>query len=70
MPAKPRDTAGVAEADDERALMYRRRYREARRAGLTIVEAQLFASSRADIGQLRRLVAADCPPDLIRRIML
>lgn len=46
------------------------RYDEARRAGLTPVEAALFAESDRDIGELRRLVEKGCPPDRIRDIVI
>lgn len=59
-----------AAIQDEGVEVYRRRYHEARRAGLTMVEAQLFADSATDIGLLRRLVKDGCPVDLIREIVL
>ena len=46
------------------------RYREARRAGLTIVEARLFQDSEAKLDELRKLVAGECPVELIRKIVL
>lgn len=55
--------------DEQREALYRR-YQEARRAGLSIVEANLFADSGTDVGLLRRLVAKGCPPELIREILL
>lgn len=54
----------------ESTKTYYRRRREARKAGLSIVEAELFADSDADIGQLRKLVKSGCPIDLIREIVL
>lgn len=54
----------------EDVVRYLRRYREARRAGLTIVEARLFAESPADVGELRKLVKGGCPVELIRDIVL
>ena len=60
----------AALATDEQQRVRLRRYREAVQAGLTIVEARLFADSEADVGELRRLVEAGCPPELIRRIVL
>lgn len=54
----------------EAVKTYLRRYREARRAGLTIVEARLFAESDADVGELRKLVKGGCPVELIRDIVL
>lgn len=55
---------------DEQLEVLRRRYTEARCAGLTIVEARLFAESDRDVGELRRLVASGCPLDTIRQIVL
>lgn len=67
----------MAEADeqpydlcDELLEVRRRRYKEARRAGLTIAESKLFADSDADVGVLRFLAAHDCPLDLLPRIIL
>jgi len=61
-----------AEADisDEQLEVLRRRYTEARRAGLTIAEATLFAESDADVGELRRLVRDGCPVETLRLIVL
>jgi hypothetical protein len=47
-----------------------RRFREAREAGLTLVEARLFAESDADIGVLRKLVRDGCPPKTMARILV
>lgn len=46
------------------------RFDEAREAGLTAVEAKLFAESDRDIGELRKLVKAGCPVDTLRAIVL
>lgn len=54
---------------EEQQEAVRRRYKEARAAGLSIVEAKLFAESDADVGQLRKLVAGECPPRLIFDIL-
>lgn len=54
----------------EQTRVYLWRYREARLAGLTIIEARLFAESDADVGQLRKLVQLACPVETIRRIVL
>lgn len=64
------DTDAPVQASEEQREVVRRRYKEARRAGLSIAEAQLFADSAADVGELRHLVAAGCPPPLIARIVL
>jgi len=60
----------AADTFDERLEVLRRRYMEARRAGLTIVEARLFSESDRDVGELRQLVAAGCPVETIRQIVL
>ena len=59
-----------AVVSDELARVLRRRYWEALEAGLTEVEARLFAESDADVGELRRLVKDGCPLETIRRIVL
>lgn len=46
-----------------------RRFREARDAGLTLVEARVFAEGDADVGQLRKLVKAGCSGRMIARIL-
>ena len=61
------ETAPVA---GDKHDLYRHRYATARRAGLTMVEAQLFADSKSDIGVLRQLAEADCDPKLIAEIVL
>lgn len=55
---------------DEARAVYQRRYKEARKAGLTIVESQMFADSGRDVGELRSLVERRCPPQTIARILL
>lgn len=55
---------------DERDEVLRRRFEEALHAGLTGKEAQAFAASGADIGELRKMVRSGCPPKLIARIVL
>lgn len=59
----------LLDRQDEHQEAVRRRYKEARAAGLSIVEAKLFAESNADVGQLRKLVAGECPPRLIFEIL-
>jgi hypothetical protein len=58
------------EPSDELLEVRRRRYREARAAGLTIPESYLFADSEADVGFLRQLVRDGCAPELIANILL
>lgn len=54
---------------DELHRVISRRFLEARRAGLTRVEARMFAESEIDVGELRRMVKAECPPGLIARLL-
>lgn len=58
------------EFDWEASSVYYNRYHEAKRAGMTIAERKLFASSDTDIGVLRELVEKGCPPELIAQIVL
>jgi len=60
----------TADISDEQLEVLRRRYTEARRAGLTIAEATLYAESDADVGELRRLVRDGCPVETLRAIVL
>ena len=46
------------------------RFDEARKAGLSGVEAALFAESDRDLAELRKLVKAGCTPEQIRAIVL
>jgi hypothetical protein len=55
---------------DEALQVRRNRYVEARAAGLSIVEAQLFRDSGADVGWLRRCVANGWSAQQIRDVML
>lgn len=55
---------------DECDEVLRKRYDEARCAGLTSKQALEFACSSADIGYFRRIVSKGCPPKLIARIVL
>lgn len=56
--------------DLETAEVWRRRYQEARRAGLPPDDALMFATSTVDVGELRKLIDAGCSVDLLRRIVL
>jgi uncharacterized protein (DUF2237 family) len=69
MPAPPQ-WLDMFEPLDERVEVARRRYHEALDAGLSVAEANEFADSLADIGQLRKLVAAHCSHELIAAILL
>lgn len=46
------------------------RFEQAREAGLTKLEARLFAESDASLEELRLLVAKGCSPMVIARIVL
>lgn len=59
-----------SELSTEAQVVVFRRFREARDAGLTLVEARLFAESDADVGVLRKLVAGGCKPATAARILL
>lgn len=64
------DPPDLPRVSDELLEIRRRRYQEARAAGLSIAESELFASSETETGELRQLVKAGCPPDLIARILI
>lgn len=46
------------------------RYDEAREAGLSIIEAKLYAESSIDCSLLRRAKKAGCPPELLAKVVL
>lgn len=58
------------EPPDEETVVRWNRYKEARRAGLSIVEAQLFADSLIDVGLLRSCVANGWSGEQIRDVLL
>lgn len=60
----------AAQRDQELLEVFRRRYTEARQAGLEHVEAEVFANSDVDIGELRRLVRGRATPVQIARLLL
>lgn len=60
----------AADTSDEQLEVLRRRYQAARKAGLTIVEAELFRDSDQDVGQLRRLLEKGATVEQIRAIVL
>jgi len=62
--------AAAKQRDLEADEVHRRRNQEARDAGLSELEANVFAINDTDIGQLRKLVADGCPPDLIALIVV
>ncbi|RDI73324.1 hypothetical protein Gocc_2924 [Gaiella occulta] len=71
--ARELEHAELAAADHlvgEALDVWRLRYRAARDAGLDPFDAELFASSSADTGLLRRLHANGCDPQLIAEIVL
>lgn len=55
---------------DEALEVRRHRYQEARAAGLSIAEAELFADGDGDVGVLRKLVAGACDPAMIAAILI
>jgi len=54
----------------ESAAVYLNRFREATDYGFTRLEARMFAETGADIGELRRLREAGCPPATAAKILL
>lgn len=64
----------MAEPDGEPVqewlVVWRKRYKEARRAGMDDREAREFAASVTDVAELRELVKRGCPPQLLGRIVL
>lgn len=60
----------LPELSDELLEVRRRRYQEARRAGLSIAESHLLADSDTDLRLLRKLVKDGCDPSLIAHILL
>ena len=70
-PVPPSDELEREEQEsDEARLLRRARYKAARRAGLSIVEAQLFADAGPSMAELRHLCDLGCEPTLIARIVL
>lgn len=67
---EPEHLAAAAVLSDEQLLLHRHRYREARRAGMNVTNAKLFASAPVDIEEMRALARQGCRPDLILRILL
>lgn len=57
-------------SDTEQEEVLRRRKAEAVEDGMSVVEARIFSESELDIGELRKLVATGCPPELLARILL
>ena len=53
----------------EQQVMLTRRIREAKDAGMTAMEARMFAESAVDIGELRKLLKLGCPPEYLARIL-
>lgn len=53
----------------EARAVFQWRYDQAREAGLTLREAAMFAEHGQDIGLLRKLVKAGCPPSRIADIV-
>jgi hypothetical protein len=55
---------------DEVADVLRWRRREALEAGLSRIEASLYAESEVSTSELRRLVKLDCPKELLAKVLL
>ena len=58
----------ILSTEQQRVVLHR--FTEARAAGLTRLEARLYAESEIDCGLLRRLVARGCRGRLLARIVL
>lgn len=58
------------EAPSEALSVIQWRFEQAREAGLTRIEARLWAESEADVGELRKLVAKEAKPQQIAKIVL
>jgi hypothetical protein len=65
-----REPDGFAVLSSEVLLLHRYRYREARKAGMGMRDAKLFASSQIDVEDMRALARHGCAPDLMLRILL
>ena len=55
---------------DEQLALHRHRYREARRAGMGMRDAKLFAYSTIDVEEMRALARKGCPAELMLRVLL
>jgi hypothetical protein len=60
---------GVDDELTEQALVFYKRFEEARLYGFTNAQARRFANSSTDIGELRKLRDAGCPVELATRIL-
>lgn len=65
---EPAATEEEQPTEQQRVIL--RRFREASDAGMTLVEARLFAESDCDVGLLRKLAKAGCPGSMIARILI
>jgi hypothetical protein len=59
----------VTRLEGEERDVFQRRFDEARQAGLTLRESAMFAGNGCDVGQLRKLAAAGCPPRILAEIV-
>lgn len=64
------DLPALPELSDEELEVRRRRYKEAKRAGLSIADSMLFADSDSDVSILRKLVGFGCPVAQIAAIVI
>lgn len=67
---QPEPSPAERSRDREEVRLCVRRFEEARAAGVPFEDAECFARSTIDIGELRRLVKGGCDPLLIGRILL
>ena len=58
------------EPEPEWLVVWRKRYKEARAAGMDDGEARDFAESGVNVAELRALLKHGCPPKLLARIVL
>ena len=55
---------------DEQLALHRYRYRQARRAGMSMRDAKLFALEHSmDVEEMRALARRGCPPELMLMIL-
>ena len=69
-PEKPTQSEAQRIRETESRRIYNRRFDDARAAGMPFEDAECFAHSDIDIGELRKLVKSGCAPELLGRILL
>lgn len=65
---EPEEETGEDDREQKQMLKWRRRC--AVEAGMSPLEARMFAESDIDLEELRRLVKTGCPAEMIGRILL